>query len=234
MGENDSVRLEILTPIIKYERIETPDGSVTYRNTEVGATYRSVHGAESESRYVFLEGTGLPDRPGPWRVLELGFGTGLNFSTTVRAAAEKGVELEYVSLEPAPLPPDHWLVDPQWHDLNPGQPLRLGTVTLTVVPDLWQDYCPPQGHFHACFHDPFGPAISPECWTADCFRWSYGALACDGVLATFGAASATRWAMKEAGFLVARLPGAKPKREMTIASKSAERIAHGKPWKRNL
>ena len=132
------------------------------------------------------------------------------------------------------MPPDHWLLDPQWRYLKPGQPLELGPVTLTVVPHRWQDYRPEDNHFCACYHDPFGPGISPECWSVDCFRWSHSALTSDGVLATFGASSAARRAMKEAGYFVARLPGAKPKREMTLASKSAESIAHGKPWKRDL
>jgi tRNA U34 5-methylaminomethyl-2-thiouridine-forming methyltransferase MnmC len=216
-----------------YDRILTPDGSVTYRNNVVGATYRSVHGAETESTQVFLEGTRLLERSGTWKVLELGFGTGLNFATTLKAAAAHGARLDYVSLEPDPLPADHWLLDPQWVNLKPGEPLELGPVTLTVIPQRWQEYSAKENHYHAYFHDPFGPAVCPDCWTTDCFRWSYRALTADGVLATFGAASATRRAMKEAGFLVARLPGAKPKREMTIASKSAESIAHGKPWKRD-
>ena len=215
-----------------YEKIETPDGSLTYRNTEVGATYRSVHGAETESRYVFLEGTQLPERSGTWRVLELGFGTGLNFATTLKAAAELGVGLEYVSLEPSPMPADHWLLDPQWRHLEPGRPLELGPVTLTVVPRRWQEFELPPGYFHACYHDPFGPAVCPDCWTTDCFQWSFRALADDGVLATFGAASATRLAMKEAGYFVSRLPGAKPKREVTVAGKSEKSVTHGKPWKR--
>lgn len=162
----------------------------------------------------------------------MGFGTGLNFATTLRAAGKAGCGLEYVSLEPSPIPPEHWLLEPHWKGLVLNQAMSSGTATLTVVQRRWQDYQPEEGYFHACYHDPFGPGVSPDCWTPDCFRWSFQALTADGVLATFGAAGATRRAMKEAGFFVASLPGAKPKREMTVASKSEESIAHGKPWKR--
>lgn len=206
---------------------------MTYRNLEVGATYRSVHGAATESRYVFLEGTRLLERTETWRVLELGFGTGLNFATTLKAAAEHGVFLEYVSLEPSPMPTDHWLVEPEWRQLDVGRRLELGGAALTVVPSRWQEFEPAAAFFQAFYHDPFGPGVCPDCWNAECFAWSHRALAEDGVLATFGAASATRWAMKEAGFLVARLPGVKPKREMTVAGKSESAVAHGKPWKRD-
>ena len=131
------------------------------------------------------------------------------------------------------MPSDHWLVEPQWKQLKPARRLQLGEAALTIVPQRWQDFEPSPGSFHACYHDPFGPGVCPDCWTTECFQWSYRALADDGVLATFGAAGATRRAMKEAGYLVARLPGAKPKREMTVAGKSAAAVAHGKPWKRD-
>ena len=216
-----------------YERIETLDGSVTYRNTEVGATYRSVHGAETESRYVFLEGTRLPERAETWRVLELGFGTGLNFATTLKAAAELGVSLEYVSLEPSPMPAENWLLEPRWKQIELGRRLEFEGAALTIVPKRWQEFEPSASFFHACYHDPFGPGVCPDCWTAECFGWSYRALTDEGVLATFGAAGATRRAMKETGYFVARLPGVKPKREMTVAGKSEAAVAHGKPWKRD-
>lgn len=215
-----------------FERIVTSDGSITYFNTEIGASYRSVHGAESESRQVFLQGTGLDERPSPWRVLELGFGTGLNFQVTHQAAKKAGIGLEYVSLEPSPLPEELWLVDEDWRDLDFDQPKKIGQIQLSIIKKRWQDFIAPTNYFHVFYHDPFGPGQAPECWTAECFRWSAAALTQDGVLATFGAASAPRQAMKDAGYAVGRLPGANGKREMTVASKSEAAIAKAKPWKR--
>jgi tRNA U34 5-methylaminomethyl-2-thiouridine-forming methyltransferase MnmC len=215
-----------------YELIKTKDGSLTYRNTEVGATYRSLNGAESESRYVFFEGTQLKRWPTRWRVLELGFGTGLNFAVTCREALKAGVELEYVSLESTPMPRSLWLVEEPWKDLEFGSARRIGTVQLTLVDRRWQDFTPTEGCFDACFHDPFGPGPSPECWERDCFEWSYRGLTKQGVLATFGASSGARTAMKEAGFFVGSLKGAHIKREMTVASKSEQAIAEAWPWKR--
>lgn len=217
---------DVLTPIV------TEDGSLTYLNTGVNATYRSVHGARSESRHVFLRGTRLERRASLWRVLELGFGTGLNFAVTLEAAVEKGVELQYVSLEPNPIPREFWLLPNRWKELSFNQSFQVENVTLTVVARRWQDYQPKTGHFDAVYHDPFGPGAAPECWEAPCFAWSYQALSKEGVLATFGASSAARRALKEAGFLVGSEPGAGGKREMTVASKSAQAIAIAKPWKR--
>jgi tRNA U34 5-methylaminomethyl-2-thiouridine-forming methyltransferase MnmC len=215
------------------ERIVTRDGSITYRNTANNVTYRSLHGAQSESHHVFLRGTRLDKRASPWRVLELGFGTGLNFKVTAQAALLRGVELLYTSLEPNPLPPELWLVPEEWHNIELDRPNKRGAVTLTVHRCKWQDQLFPSNFVEAVYHDPFGPGIAPECWSTECFRWSHRALTEKGVLATFGASTAARRAMQEAGFLVGSEPGAGGKREMTVASKTAHPIAEAKPWKRN-
>lgn len=210
----------------------TGDGSPTYLHPEHGASFRSLKGAVTESRTVFLAGSRLAHRQGTWRVLELGFGSGLNFQVTTQAAREAGVALEYVALEPYPMTPDLWLVDDCWRECAWGRPERQGQVTLVLQRASWQDFEPPAGHFDALYHDPFGPAVAPECWTADCFRWAARALARHGVLATYGASSAARRAMRQAQLQVGILPGAPGKREMTVASHRAELIAHARPWKR--
>lgn len=214
--------------------VTTDDGSPTYLHPTHGASYRSLRGAETESRWVFLEGTRILRQPREWRVLELGFGTGLNFQLTARAAKEHDRPLHYVSLEPDPLPAELWLVDPQWRGLEFARPLRHGQIQLTVQKTRWQDWSPPPESFDALYFDPFGPAVAPDCWSADCFAWAYRALSDNGILATYGASSKGRHAMREAGLLVGVLPGSLGKREMTVAARSAAPIAHAKPWKRAL
>lgn len=68
--------------------LETSDGSRTLHSDRYAQTYRSLHGALTESRHVFLEGSGVAERLRAGRstaVLEVGFGTGLNFLVTARA-----------------------------------------------------------------------------------------------------------------------------------------------------
>lgn len=214
------------------ELVSTEDGSRTYLHPSHGASYRSLRGAATESRHVFLAGSRLLDRPSPWRVLELGFGTGLNFQLTHEAAREAGAELVYVAMEPEPMPSENWLVDPCWQGLEWGVPLLRETVTLQVHRSRWQDLNSDPGAFQALYHDPFGPSVAPECWSAECFRWGAHALSQDGILATYGASSAARHAMKAAGLYVGSLPGAPGKREMTVAALQTTAIEHAKPWKR--
>lgn len=86
--------------------IVTADGSKTLTSSEFGETYGSRHGALTEAVHVFLRGSGVADRLAggrPTRVLEVGFGTGLNFLVTAAAAVEHGAGLHYTALERAPL-----------------------------------------------------------------------------------------------------------------------------------
>ena len=84
--------------------------------------------------------------------------------------------------------------------------------------------------FDAYYHDPFAPDANPDCWTTDCFVWAKALMKPDAILATYGASSAARRAMRDAGLFVASLPGAPGKREMTIASPHREQLAHAKAW----
>ena len=59
--------------------ITTDDGSSSIYDETLRETYHSTHGAIRESRHVFIEaglaGAAVKD---PVRILEIGFGTGLN------------------------------------------------------------------------------------------------------------------------------------------------------------
>lgn len=79
--------------------ILTPDGSRTAMNLRYG----SRHGAAAQARHVFLEGTDTHRHPAP-RVLEVGFGLGVNFQATVAEAARRGVPLEDLAYEADPAP----------------------------------------------------------------------------------------------------------------------------------
>jgi tRNA U34 5-methylaminomethyl-2-thiouridine-forming methyltransferase MnmC len=80
----------------------TADGCDTLYSYRYNQTFHSTFGALAEAEHVFLKGTGLVDRLAagqPARVLEVGFGTGLNFFLTAQMARSIGAPLHYVSLE---------------------------------------------------------------------------------------------------------------------------------------
>ncbi|HET8985124.1 MAG TPA: tRNA (5-methylaminomethyl-2-thiouridine)(34)-methyltransferase MnmD [Trueperaceae bacterium] len=86
--------------------IVTADGSRTLSSSTFGETYGSRHGALTEALHVFLDGSGVRRRleaGHPTSVLEIGFGTGLNFLVTSAAAEEHGMQVRYRAIERDPL-----------------------------------------------------------------------------------------------------------------------------------
>lgn len=227
-GGSVTERDELSSP----RRVRTDDGSWTYLHPLHGASYRSLRGARSESVHVFLNGSGLAAvEEGQWRVLELGFGTGLNFAVTAEAARRAGKRLYYEVFESDLFPPELWETSERWRALTPGEPQTVDSCTLHLRPCRWQQAEPYIQAAHAYYHDPFGPKESPDCWGEEVFRWALQALADNGVLATYGASTAARRAMHQAGLAVAVAPGWGGKREMTLAARKAEALGSVRPWR---
>lgn len=206
--------------------IETPDGSRTAFSARFGEAYGSRHGAQTQARHVFVEGTGTHGHPAP-RVLEVGFGLGVNFRATLADTAARGVALDYVAYEFDPAPAN-WLREvsvgepgadhPAWQAMLaqwPKAPLRIEAqnVRLTVhfADVLAADL--PQGWATALYLDGFSPSRNPEVWTPEFVARLAGALAPGGILATYSAAGHVRRSMAAAGLNVERRPGAPGKRE---------------------
>lgn len=218
---------------MKLERIETADGSFTYVDTLLDVSYRSVHGAKAESDYVFIEGTELRQTTQEsWSVLELGFGTGMNFSNTYTFTRENNIKLEYYSLEPFLMPIEDLLIDDELKNSMNHRTITKPNLSLNIVDAKWQDWrC--DKTFDAYYHDPFGPTTSPQCWGTTCFRWAISHLKPDGRLATYGASTAGRRAMQAAGFVVAKRKGFDRKREMTVCAKDRKYLSDLKTLKVN-
>lgn len=87
--------------------VPTSDGSLTLLHTGLNQTYHSVNGALQEAQHVFLQ-QGLQyflrqSGTATARVLEIGFGTGLNFLVSAAYCLQNGISLTYTGVEPFPL-----------------------------------------------------------------------------------------------------------------------------------
>jgi len=216
----------------------TADGFATLYSPRYGQTYHSRHGAGLEARHVFLDGAGVSDRLAagqPTHVLEVGFGTGLNFLLTARRALAAGTSLTFTSLEHDLLPVEtlHALEYRQhlgpiaeaflewWTRLPETGPsgchhfsfetvalaLLVGDATDTALPDACD----------AVYLDAFSPDVNPELWTPAFCRRLHGALRPGGRLATYSVRRSVREALAEAGFEVQKRPGPPGKRECLVA-----------------
>ena len=207
------------------QHIKTDDGSYTLQRTESGLLYRSQQGAAQESLAVFVYGSHLPARAQNWNVFELGLGQGCNFLYTYQEAEKYGVKLHYTAVDHLPIPSSfaqHPLVCEALAEVR-SHPEKstvqvcddIATLTLhacnfmTLDLDLSVD---------AIFHDPFGPAANPACWTRSCFQKEAMLLSHNGIWSSYGAAGHMRRELARAGLFVARGPSVGKKRETTRAS----------------
>ena len=90
---------------MKVEVRQTNDGSTTLYVPELNEHYHSVHGALQESLHVFIQ-AGLAyflPRQEELRVLEIGFGTGLNALLTLQQTQLHRLPVHFDSLEKYPL-----------------------------------------------------------------------------------------------------------------------------------
>ncbi len=216
----------------------TADGSHSLRSARFGVSYHSSHGALQESEHIFIRAGVdhllLTTPPGTaLRILEMGFGTGLN-ALLVRklAAAHPDIPFHYLTFEQFPvslavsaalnytralgLPEDslqelHRTAWETTHQLDPNFAFRK----------VKQDFlaATPPGDFPAdlIFYDAFAPENQPELWTVaameGCRRW----LRPGGILVTYCAKGQFKRNLRAAGFGVEALPGPVGKREITRA-----------------
>jgi tRNA U34 5-methylaminomethyl-2-thiouridine-forming methyltransferase MnmC len=234
--------------------IQTNDGSLTLFDGSLQATYRSRFGAQTESEYVFIQGTRLESclleaqllKKESVTILELGFGAGINFSLSALLCHKYGIALNYIAIEYQPvapylLPSNGWPTVIAKNALNnlatkevsigtsSGSPTEDGrdldfegapSTSLKVYRSKWQDLPSLNLEADCYYHDPFGPAVNPSCWEKQAFQWAYGNIRSGGYLATYGAASRVKKALKEVNFNLQVRAGLPPKREVIAALKS--------------
>lgn len=76
-----------------------------------------------------------------------------------------------------------------------------------------------ENKFNLIYFDAFSPAHQPLLWSKEVFKKIIDACAQDAVLVTYCAKGDIKRVLKEVGFTVESLPGAKGKREMIRAKK---------------
>lgn len=218
----------------------TSDGSNTLYSLRYAQTYHSRHGAVAESRHVFLAASSVADRLAgglATRVLEVGFGTGLNFLLTAQAALESGSRVSYVALEQnllaasilarlgyeglAPRPMAGLLAFRESLPAVPGPgtyQVELPGASLELRLGEAQGIPLEEEAFDAVYHDGFSPDANPELWTDAFLQRLAGALSKEGRLVTYTVKGTVRRSLAGAGLLAEKRPGPEGgKREMLLA-----------------
>jgi len=205
-------------------------------STRFDDPYFSLENGLEETRHVFLAGNGLPDRfADGFQVAELGFGTGLNFLTTLKAFRDQGVpgKLCFTSFEAYPMAKDDLLravrvfpdLPVEVFEEGADQPLLTPGIhgpdfdLQLIIGDARQTLQAWDGQADAWYLDGFSPAKNPELWGADLMAAVGAHTVPGGTVATYTAAGFVRRGLAEAGFDVTRQPGYGRKRHMTTARK---------------
>lgn len=215
--------------------LQTEDGSPTLYSPHFDEHYHSTRGALSESRHVFVD-NGLATiyhdekPPSALRVLEYGFGLGVNLLVALEWALPRALHLDYTTLERYPISPAllaaaHFRVEEEvarlWrsaHEAPWGVRQNVGAVlTLEKVQCDFTEYTPQAPAFDIVFFDAFSPTRVPEQWRTELFSSIKQVLAPHALLVTYSASGVVKRALRSAGFVVKRRPGALGKHHLLQA-----------------
>lgn len=230
---------------MKRRVVTSEDGSRTLSLTDADESYHSMFGAITESRHIYT-GAGLEylvstlGEDKSIRILEIGFGTGLNcLLTALHAYENPAVSLHYTTIEKYPVTPeeiemlDHpSLFEKTRHKAKilsaaihgaawEEESAVLKNMTLLKIEDDICDALPKlvAGKFNLVYFDAFAPDLQPELWSHENFKTIFESMEKGGVLVTYSSKGVVKTALREAGFEVSRLKGPKGKRHMVRAVK---------------
>ena len=221
--------------MVQDEIYTTEDGSHSIISKKFGVGYHSRHGAIAEAYHVFIDAAlrfkAVIQKD--IKIMEIGFGTGLNAFVTYLEALKRNLHISYTAIEafPISLEQAQSLNYPQI--LNPEQGnffLNMHQVEWDVPVSVHEQFLLEkkliafekidfENQFDIIYFDAFAPNAQPELWSDEIMNKMYQALKPNGIMTTYCAKGIVKRSMKKAGFTVEALPGPPHKREMTRATK---------------
>lgn len=219
------------------EIIQTADGSNTVFNSVVGEHYHSVHGAVQESRHVFIH-SGLAhflenSQAEKISILEVGFGTGLNFLLSADFCLSKNIGLNYTGIEAYPLSADiigqtgyEKFVSPKtWVQFIGNYQNALTAIVpihsnckLQIAHCQLLDFSN-RGYFDIIYFDAFASAHQSEMWDELAIAHTVRFLKPGGIFVTYAITGNLKRMLKSLNCAIEKIPGAAGKREMLRAVK---------------
>ncbi len=218
--------------------ISTKDNSSSVFSNRYNASYHSAYGAVQESEHVFIN-NGIKlflekhQQQNTIKILEVGFGTGLNCFLTLIENFKQNKNIEYHGVELHPLSESiiNQLNYFNLHKSDYANQFKLIHSCEWNKPNLIQHNFQllkhhsnivefkPSEKFNLIYYDAFAPNHQAELWTKDTFEKIYNLLLDNGILVTYCAQGQMKRNLKEVGFNVKALQGPPGKREMTVAFK---------------
>jgi len=214
--------------------LTTGDGSPTLVSSRYRESYHPREGARTQAERLFVGLSGI-DRLPEARVVEVGFGLGINFWASLHAVRSRGGVLFYLALEPEPVPvavldrvltgchlaageAERFLV--AWERgldfVLAGEgyllEVRFVPVERAGLPLAWAD---------AVYYDPFSPRANPAAWSLANLAKATRALSPGGVLVSYAVAGWVRRNLSRLGLVPDRVPAFGGKRQWLRARRAS-------------
>ena len=211
----------------------TEDGSHTMFENGMEEPYHSTHGALQESMHIFIkQGLHTVEQPSV-RILELGFGTGLNTLLTLNESISLHLDIYYHTVEKYPLKDFEYnllnyekVIDPspegmlyRIHSCPWGEAVKISDqfTLYKEEADFRAMNLPP--NINLVYFDAFSPEKQPELWTTNIFDSISQVTDSGAILVTYSSKGIVRRALTSCGFDVYKVAGPPGKREMIRAIK---------------
>ena len=216
------------------EIVKTKEGIDTLINNRINEHYHSLQGSLQESMHVFIKNgllavnKNLPEI----KILEMGFGTGLNAILTYRENYLLQKHIHYTTVEAFPLPDSitdklnyfDYFGKPlqpffqKMHDCNWFENITFGDFVLHKINadmiELQLD-----GSYDLVYYDAFSPIHQPELWTFEVLHKIYDACNRGAILVTYCSKGEVKRTLEKVGFKVEAIERPKGNKEMLRAVK---------------
>ncbi len=218
--------------------ITTEDGSKTLYIKYLDETYHSIHGAVQEAEHVFVNNGLKRLKNCEINILELGFGTGLNFLATINEylKTDKNHIVQYFSIDKYPVIVKEVAelsyfqffnsknikeIFEKIHEIDWG-------VSTEIVPNFFLtkincDFFELKNldlpKINLVYYDCFASKVQPDLWEKPLFEMVSEKMSTEGLLTTYSAKGSVKRILQDLNFLVEKVPGPPGKREMINAWK---------------
>jgi tRNA U34 5-methylaminomethyl-2-thiouridine-forming methyltransferase MnmC len=166
-------------------------------------------------------------------ILEVGFGTGLNFLLTTDYCIQQNIDLNYTGIEAYPLSKDmisqtgyhQYILQEQWNEFVEKYEIALNTsisiknnCRLQIANCQLLEYETAHA-YDIIYFDAFAAAHQPEMWNDEAISHTIKFLKPGGVFVTYAITGNLKRSLKALGCKIEKAPGAAGKREMLRAIK---------------
>jgi tRNA U34 5-methylaminomethyl-2-thiouridine-forming methyltransferase MnmC len=211
----------------------TEDGSHTIFVNGLDEPYHSTHGALQESIHVFIKQGLLTVKQTSIRILELGFGTGLNTLLTLRESLSLNLDIFYHAVEKYPLTESEYkllnyekVVEHvpkgmlhRMHSCPWGEAVQISDRFTLYKEEADFRSMNLSPNINLVYFDAFSPDKQPELWTDEVIGPIAQVSEQGAILVTYSSKGVFRRTLSSCGFEVHKVAGPPGKIEMIRAIK---------------